>query len=208
MQHLLDWLTSLPPAALYAALALVAAVENVFPPIPADTVVAFGAFIATRGNASVPLAFLSTWIGNVAGAMLMYALGRRYGAERLMARLAPRDAGESAEARVRGWYGRRGVWALALSRFLPGARALVPPLAGALRVPPLRAGAAIALASAVWYGGITYLAYRVGDNWDALSRRVGGASRTAGVVAAVVVALVVVVLLVRRHRARRAPAAS
>lgn len=203
MQQLLDWLTSLPPVALYLALAVVAAVENIFPPIPADTVVAFGSFIASRGNASVPVAFLSTWLGNVAGAMLMYALGRRYGAERLMARLAPGDSGQSAEERVRVLYGRRGVWALALSRFLPGVRAFVPPLAGALRVPPLKAGAAIAAASGIWYGAITYLAFRVGDDWDVLSRRVGGASRGVGVAAAVAAAVVILAIMVARRRRAR-----
>lgn len=203
MQPLLDWLTSLPPAALYLALAAVAAVENIFPPVPADTVVAFGSFIAARGHASVSLSFLSTWVGNVAGAMLMYALGRRYGADRLMRRLAPGVSGDGAQARIRAWYGKRGVWALALSRFLPGARALVPPLAGALRVPPLKAAAAIALASGVWYGAITYLAYRVGGDWEQLSRRVSGASRALGAAAAVVAVVVVAaLLLLRRHRRR------
>ena len=38
MQGLLDWLAALPAFALYAALAGAAAIENVFPPFPADTV--------------------------------------------------------------------------------------------------------------------------------------------------------------------------
>ena len=186
--------------ALYLALAIVAAVENIFPPVPADTVVAFGSFLAARGQASVLLAFLSTWGGNVGGAMLMYHLGRRYGADRLMARLAPGSAGVGAEARLRAWYGRRGIWALGISRFLPGARALVPPLAGALRVPPLKAATAIAVASGIWYGAITFFAYRVGDTWDEMSRRVGGASRALGVAAAALALVVGLVVLVRRRR--------
>jgi membrane protein DedA with SNARE-associated domain len=62
------WLTSLPPAVLYLVLALVAAVENIFPPIPADTVVAFGAFLAARGHATHVGAIASKLCGNVAGA--------------------------------------------------------------------------------------------------------------------------------------------
>ena len=68
LQDLFAWLTALPPLALYAALAVTAAVENLFPPFPADTIVAFGAFLAARGDASLPGAFLATWLGNVAGA--------------------------------------------------------------------------------------------------------------------------------------------
>jgi membrane protein DedA with SNARE-associated domain len=208
LSQLFAWLTSLPPAALYLALATVAAVENIFPPVPADTVVAFGSFIAARGQASVGWSFLSTWGGNVAGAMFMYYLGRRFGADRLMARLAPGSSGVTAEARLRAWYGRRGIWALALSRFLPGARALVPPLAGALRVPPLKAAAAIALASGVWYGAITYLAYHVGGSWEEMTRRVGGASRMLAIAAGAVAVVVAAVVLVRWRRRRRRVAAA
>ncbi|NUQ20388.1 MAG: DedA family protein, partial [Gemmatimonadaceae bacterium] len=49
MESVFESLTALRPAVLYLVLALVAAVENICPPIPADTVVAFGAFLAARG---------------------------------------------------------------------------------------------------------------------------------------------------------------
>ena len=52
LHSILDWFSGLPPAALYLALAFAAGIENVFPPLPSDTVVAFGSFIAARGQAS------------------------------------------------------------------------------------------------------------------------------------------------------------
>lgn len=164
MEGVLDWLTALPPAVLYLVLALVAAVENVVPPVPADTVVAFGAFLAARGHATLAGAFLSTLGGNAAGAMGMYAAGRRFGADRLARRLA---AGGSAR-RLQEFYGRYGVAALFVSRFLPGIRAIVPPFAGALRLPPWRVFLILGAASAIWYGAITVIAYRVGADWPTL----------------------------------------
>ena len=202
MQAVLDWLTGLPPAALYLALAAAAAVENVFPPLPSDTVVAFGSFIAARGHGSAIGSFLSTWAGNIAGAMFMYYMGRRFGAEHLMARLSGKGDGDAA-AKIRAWYGKRGVSALAFSRFLPGARALVPPVAGALRVPAGKALLAMALASGLWYGVITWLAFHVGGNWEQLSARIGGTSRAVGLGALAVAVLLAAVWLVRRGRARR-----
>jgi membrane protein DedA with SNARE-associated domain len=200
VQALLDWLTGLPPAALYLALAAAAAVENVFPPLPSDTVVAFGSFIAARGHGSAIGSFLSTWSGNIVGAMFMYYLGRRFGAERLMTRLSRGGEGD-AGAKIRMWYGKRGVWALAFSRFLPGARALVPPIAGALRVPPLKAAAAMGIASAAWYGAITYLAFRVGASWEELARQVTAWGKVVGLVALGLALVAALVWWLRRRRA-------
>jgi membrane protein DedA with SNARE-associated domain len=198
VQGLLDWLAALPAFALYASLAAAAAIENVFPPFPADTVVAFGSFIAARGQGSVVGVFLATWIGNIAGAALMYALGRRYGARLLRGRLL--RAGPDAEARVDAMYRRHGLWALALSRFIPGVRAIVPPFAGALRLSPVRALAAMAVASAIWYGAITILAYRLGSSWEALRDTVARAGLWAAIGASAIAAVGVAIWLVQRRR--------
>ena len=200
MEGLLAWLTSLPPAALYAALAVTAASENVFPPLPADTVVAFGAFLAARGDASLLGAFLATWLGNVAGAMLMYALGRRFGAAWLARKVPALGVGDDPhESRVGRLYARWGVPALFLSRFLPAARAVVPPVAGALRVPAATTTIAIALASAVRYGTIAVIAYNVGAEWESIAERMRAFGTWAAVVAGIVVAVVALAVWLRRR---------
>jgi membrane protein DedA with SNARE-associated domain len=198
VQRLLDWVAALPVLALYAALAGAAAIENVFPPFPADTVVAFGSFLAARGQGSIVAVFLATWLGNLAGAALMYALGRRYGAALLRGRLL--RAGPDAEARIDAMYRRYGLWALALSRFIPGVRAIVPPFAGALRLSPVRALAAMGIASGIWYGAITVLAYRLGTSWEALRGAVARTGTWFAVGATILVAIVVAVVMLRRRR--------
>lgn len=198
MDRLLDWLTGLPSAALYAVLSLAAAVENIFPPFPADTVVAFGSFIAARGEGSIVGVFLATWLGNLAGAALMYAAGRRWGPALIRGRVF--RAGPDTEARIHDLYRRHGVWALALSRFVPGVRAIVPPFAGAFRLEPVRALVAMGLASGVWYGAITILAFRVGSSWEALRATVARAGTWTAVVAAALLAVAVAVYMVRKRR--------
>ena len=200
MSGILAWLEGLPVGALYASLALIAAIENIFPPVPADTVVAFGSFLAARGHGTALGAFLSTWIGNVAGAMLMYAVGRHFGADWLTARMARRGGGD-VQARLEGMYGRHGLFAIFLSRFLPGIRALVPPFAGALRVPPLRAAAMIAVASAIWYGTVTIVAYRLGANWEQATARLGGYQRSIVIAVGALAVVALLVWLLRRRRA-------
>ena len=200
MNELLAWLTDLPVGALYTVLGIIAAVENVFPPVPADTVVAFGSFLAARGQGSLGGVFLVTWLGNIGGAMAMYAAGRHFGAERIERRLAGRHA-ESAEARLHALYGRFGMAALFVSRFLPGVRALVPPFAGALRLPAWRVAIIMGVASAIWYGVVAYVGFTVGEDWQAVMATIKryGAWIAAG---ATVVALVgLAVWWLRRRRA-------
>lgn len=199
MDSFIAWLMSVPVGTLYAALAVVAAIENVFPPIPADTVVALGSFLAARGRGSVVAAFLATWSGNVTSAMIMYAVGRRYGAERLERRFLG-DRGPEAQERLERLYGRYGVIALFASRCIPGVRAIVPPFAGALRVPPLRAGLAIGAASAIWYGTVSYLGFTLGGNWPRVQRLITDYGRVLAIAAAV---LLLAGVMIWRTRSRK-----
>jgi membrane protein DedA with SNARE-associated domain len=203
MQAVLSWFAGLPVGVLYLALAVLAALENVFPPLPTDTIVALGTWLAARGHGSALAAFLGTWIGNVAGAIGMYAVGRRHGAGWIHRRF-PAISNARNEERLQRLYLRYGVVALVVSRFIPGVRALVPPFAGALRVPAATAIAAIALASGVWYGFISYIAYRAGSNWEALTARIARSSRVSAIVAAVVIAVALAIWLLRRRRSQSA----
>jgi membrane protein DedA with SNARE-associated domain len=195
----LAWLSSVPLGTLYAALGVAAAIENIFPPIPADTVVAIGSFLAARGKGSVVAAFVATWVGNVGGAMVMYGVGRRYGAKRLERRLLG-EKGPAAQQRLERLYGRYGVVSLFASRFIPGVRALVPPFAGALRVPPLRAGLAIGAASGIWYATVSYLGFTLGGNWDRLAQIIVEYGR---ILAAAGLLVLLGVLVLWRTRSRK-----
>ena len=198
MNALLEWLASLPTWALYGSLALIAAAENVFPPLPADTVVAVGSFLAARGSGSLIIAATSIWVGNLLGAIGMYFVGRKYGSAALMKRFG----GADAEARVAQMYSSYGVWALFVSRFLPGVRAIVPPFAGALKVPLRQVVPAMAVASAIWYGVIAWLGFRFGQNLEQLQTLIGSATRTSGLVAVAIVIIAAAVFFWRRRRAR------
>jgi membrane protein DedA with SNARE-associated domain len=189
LHSVLDWLAQLPQLVLYLALTVFAAIENVFPPLPTDTVVAFGTWLAARGQGSATAAFLCTWLGNIAGAAAMYAVGRRHGTQ-WMRRKFPRLADDRGEARLRDLYSRYGLAALVVSRFIPGVRALVPPFAGALRVPALSAIGAMALASGVWYGLISYLAWKAGSDWAAVTGMIARSGRIVTIVACAIAVLV------------------
>ena len=199
VEAIISWLSALPIGTLYIAIGVISAIENIFPPFPADVVVAFGSFLAARGKASPYSTFLVAWLGNLGGASLMYYVGRRYGSSAFMSRLE-RWAGKGAEQRLMALYGRYGLPALFISRFLPAVRAVVPPFACAMKLPVLPVALAVGAASGVWFAFITFLAYRAGSNWEALYGTIVRSGKIVALGATALVALVVVVFLIRRRK--------
>jgi membrane protein DedA with SNARE-associated domain/uncharacterized tellurite resistance protein B-like protein len=186
---------------VYAVLALLAAVENVVPPVPSDAAVALGAFLSHRGLTSPPLVFLVTWSANLLGAAGVYFAARRYG-RRLFATstgrrlLAPRSL-----AVIEREYMRFGVAGIFISRFLPGVRAVVPPFAGLVDLGWVRTLAPMGLASAIWYGGITFVGAMLGAEWDRILTILAGVNRTLAIVAGVAaVGAAIWIWLARRRR--------
>lgn len=204
LQHLMTWLGNLPVASLYITIGILSAFENFFPPFPSDAVIAFGSFLADRAHGSAVTVFLLGWIGNVSGAVVTYELGKRFGAK-VFLRKIERYAGPDAEDRIRRLHKKYGFWGLFVSRFLPGVRAIVPPFAGAMRLPATKVILAIATASGVWFGFITFIAFRAGDNWELVQRHLVKSGKVAGGIAVGIVLIVIAIwLLKRRNQAKRA----
>jgi membrane protein DedA with SNARE-associated domain len=112
----------------------------------------------------------------------------------------PALADEKNERRILELHRKYGTVSLVLSRFIPAVRAVVPPFAGALRLSPVTTMLALSLASAVWYGLVSYLAFRAGADWNALMTRVTRYGRFAAIGAAAIVAVGVLVWWLRRRR--------
>ena len=148
LERLLDALASLPLVPTYLVLMALSAVENVFPPVPADTAVALGAFLARRGAVSVvPLAILC-WLANVGSAAFTYYVARRHGSSFFREGWGRKIVGPGMLAALDEAYARWGVVGIFLTRFLPGLRAAVTPFAGIAGLGPARALLPAAAASA------------------------------------------------------------
>jgi membrane protein DedA with SNARE-associated domain/uncharacterized tellurite resistance protein B-like protein len=198
---LLTWLATLPPAAVYTVLALLAAIENVVPPVPSDAAVALGAFLSIRGLTTPLGVFVVTWVANLAGAAAVYFIARRYGRRLFATNTGRRLLAPRSLAIIEREYLRFGVVGIFISRFLPGIRAVVPPFAGLVGLSALRTLIPMGVASAIWYGGITILGTVIGAEWERINRIILGINRTLGIAALLVIALVVFLYL--RHRRSR-----
>ncbi len=203
MTAVLDWVNALDLNTLYVLLGVVAFIESIFPPAPADVVVAFGALYASRRGAALWPVVTAIVIGSVLGSLVVYAVARRFGADWMHARLKRLHL-LNAEERLEGLYAHYGLAALFVSRFVPGLRAVVSPMAGALRVKLLRYAAVIAVASTIWYGLIIWVAFRVGADWEQVKASLHTVGRRVGLTALLAFVLLAALgwELWRRHRAK------
>ena len=118
----------------YLGVFLLIALENVFPPIPSEVILTFGGFMTTYTRLSVLGVVVAATAGSVAGAIILYGLGRLLDAERLemlvdrwghILRVKNKDI-RQAEL----WFKKYGHWAVLFGRMIPLVRSLVSIPAG------------------------------------------------------------------------------
>ena len=166
MDRVLDFFLRLPPLLVYLAIGVGASLENVVPPIPADTFVLLGGFLAARGGPNAWVVFLVTWGGNVASALVVYWLGRTRGPRFFEHGFGRHMLNAHQAERMRGFYAKWGVPAIFLARFLPGLRAVVPGTAGVSKLGWWRVAPPLAIASGIWYGALVWLGLTAGNNLE------------------------------------------
>jgi membrane-associated protein len=202
-ERLLAWLSAAPAPLAYSVLIVLSALENVFPPVPADVAVGLGAFFAQRTGRSPMLLGLLCWLANTASAAGMYALARRRGPTFFTTGLGRKLVPAAALGALREAYARHGVVGIFFSRFLPGVRAGVTPFAGVVGLSPARTLIPAATASAIWYAALVGVAGALGLDWPVVRGLIEQASTALGVAAAFAT-LILVLWLVRRSRRRSA----
>jgi membrane protein DedA with SNARE-associated domain len=193
-------LGDLPPLLVYLIIGAGAAIENVIPPIPADTFVLLGAFLSAQGRTSPWVVFFVTWGANVASAIFVYIMARRYGLAFFKTRVGRFLLNERQMAQIGRFYDRFGIVAIFFSRFLPAFRAMVPVFAGVTRKPALRVIPPVALASGLWYGLLIYVGATAGASFEEIMAFVDRASTWLLLVAGILI----VAFLAWWFRSRRA----
>lgn len=170
LNDLAQWVTDVIGALGYVGVALLVALENVFPPIPSEVVLPFAGFVASDGDASLPGMVVAATVGSMAGAYLLYGLSAWIGQERLhllvarwgrFARLNVADV-ERAER----WFERRGPVTVLVGRCVPLIRSLVSIPAGFGRMPLGTFTIYTLVGSLVWNGALVGAGYVLRDQWE------------------------------------------
>lgn len=113
----------------YWGVLLLIAVENIFPPIPSEVILTFGGFLTTCTEMTPPGVILFSTLGSVAGAIVLYGVGRLLAPQRLEALLSGRVGRvlkmESADVhKASDWFAAHGWPSVFYCRCIPILRSL------------------------------------------------------------------------------------
>jgi len=182
--------------AIFAAVIL----GNVGLPIPEETVLALGGFLAERRELHMPTVIAVGVFAAIVGDNIGYWLGRRYGREALERYGRYIWVRADRLERVSVFMARYGAFAVFAARFVAGARFLAGPVAGAMGMGPRTFIVANTL------GALVYVPYAVGLGY-AVSYGAGGVierfvGRAEPVVVAAIALLTLAFIVRRLLRAR------
>ena len=177
-------------------------VESMGIPVPGETALLVGVFLASQGRLSVWVVAVAAWVGAVTGDNIGYWIGRRWGT-RLVRMPAVRKL-YSAERleRAERFFERRGWLAVFGGRFVALLRIFAGPLAGIHRMPWPRFVIANASGGALWVAVIVGIGVLIGNNLDRAVSAVADAGYV-GLGLAVLVVAAYVLVRVQLHRRRR-----
>jgi membrane protein DedA with SNARE-associated domain len=182
---------------LYLFLFFSAIMENLFPPVPGDTVTALGAFLVGTGKLNMFLVFLSTTAGSVLGFFFLFIFARKFFSRRVMSRKPswfPEESVRAAKHRL----GKYGYLVILFNRFFPGIRSVISISAGLLQMKPLPVFVFSLISAAAW--NIIWMAagYGLGNNWDAVREKVGHLIGRYNIIAGGIICAIIVFFAARK----------
>ncbi len=194
------WVTELMDRLGAPGAGLAVALENLFPPIPSEVILPLAGFAAGQGRIGLFAAIACTTLGSVAGAVVLYYVGRVLGRERVRAIAARLPLVKVADVdRTEAWFARHGVKSVFLGRMIPIFRSLISVPAGVQRMPLHTFVLFTTLGSLIWNTVFVLAGYWLGDNWHVVEAYAGAFQNAVLAACALAVGCFVVIRLRRRH---------
>jgi len=168
---LAGWVTDVIERLGYLGVAVLVALENVFPPIPSEVILPLSGFLAGQGRFWLPAVVLAATVGSVVGALILYAVGHLFGEARIR-RLVRRygkwlGVAEKDVDRANAWFDRYGPAVVFFGRLVPIIRSLVSIPAGVRRMALGPFLLYTAVGSGLWNLILIGAGWLLGDNWEA-----------------------------------------
>jgi membrane protein DedA with SNARE-associated domain len=169
LTDLSDWVTDVIDKLGYVGVAMLVALENLFPPIPSEIVLPFAGFVARDGDAALVGMILAATVGSTVGALILYGISAAIGPVRLHRfvvrygkwfRLTENDI-----VKAERWFDRRAVVAVLVGRCVPLIRSLISIPAGFRRMPIGTFVLYTVIGSLIWNTALIGAGYLLRSQW-------------------------------------------
>ena len=158
----------------YLAVAILIAVENIFPPIPSEIILTFSGFLSISAHLNLGGLIIASTIGALVGAIVLYLLGKLISFEKLE-RLITGKWGKILHFKMehlekaQRFFERHGNSTAFWGRFLPVVRSLISVPAGMAKFPIKRFLLFTAGGSLIWNAVLIVVGRLAGASWERFS---------------------------------------
>ncbi|MCF6239330.1 MAG: DedA family protein [Candidatus Marinimicrobia bacterium] len=194
LDTLFQFIEQAPAWLVFVTIFLASYVENIFPPIPGDTILVFGAYLVGRGDLSFSMAMITTLMGSVLGFMTLYVVGFKYGRGFMYSKQQTWFSTNSLE-RVERLFDKWGYGVVLINRFLAGLRSVVGLFSGIGRLKIWKVLVLSTISSLLWNGTLIWLGSTIGENWE----QIGVYLKRYNIVVTIIIMVVIAGFLIHRY---------
>lgn len=166
-QKFVDWAVSIMNKLGEPGVALIVALENLFPPIPSEAVLPLAGFSASKGELSLIPVILWATAGSIVGAIALYYLGAALGRDRARALAGKIPLMKVSDIdKTEKWFIKNESKTVFWGRMLPIFRSLISIPAGIEKMPMKKFIPYTAAGSLVWNSTLIGAGYALGERWE------------------------------------------
>lgn len=157
----------------YLGVFLLILIENIFPPIPSEVILLFGGFMTTYTSLNVLGMTMSSILGSVLGALILYKIGTIFYKDTLK-KLIHTRLGKFLRINDKeidssfNYFQTKGEKAIFFCRFIPLIRSLISVPAGINKMNITKFMIYTTLGSLIWNVVLITLGHIVGNNWKSI----------------------------------------
>ena len=169
-----NWIITIMNRFGYLGVAGLIGLENIFPPIPSEVILTFGGFMTTCTDLTFTGVVVSSTIGSLIGAILLYGIGWILSYDKLcrilsgktgkILHLYPGDIDKAVS-----WFDKRGNYTVFFCRFIPIVRSLISIPAGCAKMKMLPFLLLTTAGSFIWNTVLVYLGALAGKSWSKIA---------------------------------------
>ncbi|MGG3626293.1 DedA family protein [Bacillus gobiensis] len=201
------WIKDLIEQYGYWGIFFLIAFENIFPPIPSEVILTFGGYMTSKMQLSIVGVIISSTLGSIMGAVVLYCLGLLLDVKRLekiidrygrILRLTKDDI-----YRADAWFNKYGIWTVLFCRFIPLIRSLISIPAGMAKMNFWIFLIFTTIGTLIWNTILVNLGARVGANWEHIVAFMDKFSRIIYVILFILFLMVIIWYLKKRKERKK-----